>query len=163
MPALIICSIPTRPSASYSRPDRSKSDYAEFGKRYAEELRSYGIEVVLKQTQGSSENRRLLRDAKQTADLGFVRGGSSQATRAADEENSGVPLVSLGSLYLEPVWLFYRSDAAGRLNREATLKQLSELRGWRGNVGARGSGVTGLFGKLLQANGIERDTLRPAA
>ncbi len=137
-----------------------QSDYAEFGKRYAAELRPYGIEVVLKQTQGSSENRRLLRDAKQTADLGFVRGGSSQATRAADEENSGVPLVSLGSLYLEPVWLFYRSDAAGRLNREASLKQLSELRGWRVNVGARGSGVTGLFGKLLQANGIERDTLQ---
>ena len=137
-----------------------QSDYAEFGKRYAAELRRYGIEVVQKPTQGSSENRRLLRDAAQTLDLGFVRGGSSDAARAADEEKNGVPLVSLGSLYLEPVWLFYRSEAAKRLNREATLTQLTDLRGWRVNLGARGSGVTGLIGKLLHANGIERDSLQ---
>ena len=137
-----------------------QSDYAEFGKRYAAELRRYGIEVVQKPTQGSSENRRLLRDSAQDVDLGFVRGGSSDATRAADEENSGVPLASLGSLYLEPVWLFYRGEAAKRLNREATLTRLTELRGWRVNVGARGSGVTGLMGKLLHANGVERDSLQ---
>ncbi len=137
-----------------------QSDYAEFGKRYAAELKRYGIEVVLRPTEGSSENRRLLHDSAQGVDLGFVRGGSSDATRAADEEKSGVPLVSLGSLYLEPVWLFYRGEAAKRLNREATLTQLAELRGWRVNVGARGSGVTGLMGKLLHANGVERDSLQ---
>lgn len=133
-----------------------QSDYALLGKRYADELRRYGIEVVLRPTQGSSENRRLLRDPAQNVNLGFVRGGSSDATRAADEDQRGVPLVSLGSLYLEPVWLFYRADAARKLNREATLTQLAQLRGWRVNLGARGSGVTGLFSKLLQANGIER-------
>jgi TRAP-type uncharacterized transport system substrate-binding protein len=137
-----------------------QSDYAEFGKRYAAELKRYGIEVVLKSTEGSSENRRLLRDAAQGVDLGFVRGGSSDAERAVDEEKGGVPLVSLGSLYLEPVWLFYRSDAAKRLNREATLTQLAELRGWRVNLGARGSGVIGLMGKLLHANGVERESLQ---
>ena len=137
-----------------------QSDYAEFGKRYAAELKRYGIEVVLRPTEGSSENRRLLHDSAQGVDLGFVRGGSSDATRAADEEKSGVPLVSLGSLYLEPVWLFYRGEAAKRLNREATLTRLTELRSWRVNVGARGSGVTGLMGKLLHANGVERDSLQ---
>jgi len=136
-----------------------QSDYAEFGKRYAAELKRYGIDVVLRPTLGSSENRRLLRDPAQRVDLGFVRGGSSDAARAADEKKGGVPLVSLGSLYLEPVWLFYRSDAAKRLNREATLTQLTQLRGWRVNVGARGSGVTGLVAKLLQANGIARDSI----
>ena len=137
-----------------------QSDYAEFGKRYAAELKRYGIEVVQKTTQGSSENRRLLRDPAQAVDLGFVRGGSSDAARAADEERGGAPLVSLGSLYLEPVWLFYREDAAKRLNREANLTQLAGLRGWRVNVGARGSGVTGLVSKLLNANGIERESLK---
>ena len=137
-----------------------QSDYAEFGRRYAAELKRYGIEVVLRPTQGSSENRRLLRDAAQAVGLGFVRGGSSDATRAADEDKSGVPLVSLGSLYLEPLWLFYRSDAANRLNREAVLTRLADLDGWRVNVGSRGSGVSGLLGKLLQANGIERDSLK---
>src|SRR5512140_222250 len=137
-----------------------QSDYAEFGQRYAAELKRYGIEVVLRPTQGSSENRRLLRDPAQAVDLGFVRGGSSEATRTADEDKSGVPLVSLGSLYLEPLWLFYRSDAAKGLNREAVLTRLADLDGWRVNVGARGSGVSGLLGKLLQANGIERDRLK---
>jgi TRAP-type uncharacterized transport system substrate-binding protein len=136
------------------------SDYAAFGKRYAAELKRYGIEVVQKPTPGSSENRRLLRDPAQKVDLAFVRGGSSDAVRAVDEEQSGVPLVSLGSLYLEPVWMFYRGDAAKRLNRAATLTRLAELRGWRVNLGARGSGTTGLMGKLLQANGIERDSLQ---
>lgn len=136
-----------------------QSDYAEFGKRYAAELRRYGIDVVLKPTQGSSENRRALRDTARTVDLGFVRGGSSDAERVADEETSAVPLVSLGSLYLEPVWLFYRADAARKLNRAAQLTRLAQLRGWRVNLGARGSGVIGLFGKLLHANGVERDQL----
>src|SRR5487761_2158973 len=151
---------PTPPKRVVLATGPEQSDYAEFGKRYATELKRYGIEVVLRPTLGSSENRRLLRDAAQTVDLGFVRGGSSDAARAADEDKSGVPLVSLGSLYLEPIWLFYRSDAAKRLNREATLTQLTELRGWRVNVGARGSGVTGLVAKLLQVNGIARDSLK---
>jgi TRAP-type uncharacterized transport system substrate-binding protein len=137
-----------------------QSDYAEFGQRYAAELKRYGIDVVQKPTQGSSENRRLLRDDTQEVDLGFVRGGSSDATRAADEEKGGVPLVSLGSLFLEPVWLFYREEAALRLDRQAALTQLAQVRGWRVNVGARGSGVTGLVGKLLHVNGIERDGLQ---
>ena len=89
-----------------------------------------------------------------------MRGGSSDAVRAADEEKSLVPLASLGSLYLEPVWLFYRGEAAKRLNRETTLTQLAGLRGWRVNLGARGSGVTGLMAKLLHANGIERKSLK---
>jgi TRAP-type uncharacterized transport system substrate-binding protein len=131
------------------------SDYAEFGRVALAELRRYGIQVVQRTTQGSSENRRLLRDPAQKVDLAFVRGGSSDAARAADEEKSGVPLVSLGSLYLEPVWLFYRSDAAKRLNRGATLTRLAELRGWRVNLGARGSGVNGLM-----ANGVERESLQ---
>ena len=137
-----------------------QSDYAELGKRYAAELKRYGIEVVQKPTQGSSENRRLLHDSAQNVDLAFVRGGSSDAARAADEEKSGLPLVSLGSLYLEPVWLFYRSEAAKRLNRESMLTQLADLRGWQVNLGARGSGVIGLMAKLLHANGVEREALK---
>ncbi len=150
---------PTPPKRVVLATGPEQSDYAEFGKLYAAELKRYGIDVVLKPTRGSSENRRLLRDPAQKVDLAFVRGGSSDAVRVADEEKNGVPLASLGSLYLEPVWLFYRKQAALRLNREATLTQLTQLRGWRVNLGARGSGVIGLMGKLLHANGMERDGL----
>jgi TRAP-type uncharacterized transport system substrate-binding protein len=138
-----------------------QSAYAEFGKRYAEELKRYGIDVVLKPTRGAAENRRLLRDPKQQVDLGFVQGGSSDAVVAADEEQSRVELVSLGSLFFEPVWLFYRTDAARRLGRDARLTHLKQLAGWRVNIGARGSGAPNLMNKLLYANRIERDSLKP--
>jgi len=128
------------------------SPYAEFGKRYKAELARYGIEVVLKTTHGSFENRRLLRDAKREVDLAFVQGGSSDADRPADEEQDGPQLVSLGSLFYEPVWVFYRS--------KAPLDQISDLKGKRINVGARGSGTPGLVAKLLAANHLERDDIK---
>jgi TRAP transporter TAXI family solute receptor len=130
-----------------------RSPYDEFGKRYKAELARYGIEVVLKPTRGSYENRRLLRDAKHEADLAFVQGGSSDADRTVDEdEREGPHLVSLGSLFYEPVWVFYRSKTA--------LDQISDLKGRRINVGARGSGTPGLVAKLLAANHLERDDIK---
>ena len=130
-----------------------RSPYDEFGKRYKAELARYGIEVVLRPTRGSFENRRLLRDAKREADLAFVQGGSSDAERTADEdEREGPHLVSLGSLFYEPVWVFYRSKSA--------LDQISDLKGRRINVGARGSGTPGLMAKLLAANHLERDDFK---
>ncbi len=138
-----------------------QSAYAEFGKRYVQELKRYGIEVVLEPTRGSLENLHALRDPKRNVDLGFVQGGSSDAARAVDEDRSGVPLASLGSLFFEPVWLFYREEAARGLPH-ATLAELTQLHGWRVNFGARGSGTPGLMKKLLEANGIERDSLKPA-
>ena len=136
------------------------SAYAAFGKRYAAELKRYGIEVVMKQTEGSAQNLHLLRESKDQVDLGFVRGGSSEALRAVDEETSGVPLVSLGSLFFEPVWVFYRAESAKRFNPEANLTQLSELRGWRVDIGTRGSGVPNVMAKLLNASGVEADSLQ---
>ena len=129
-----------------------RSPYDEFGKRYKAELARYGIEVVLKPTHGSFENRRLLRDAKHEVDLAFVQGGSSDADRVADESQEGPQLVSLGSLFYEPVWVFYRSKTA--------LDQISDLKGRRINVGARGSGTPGLVAKLLAANHFERDDIK---
>jgi hypothetical protein len=135
-----------------------QSAYAEFGKRYAAELKRQGIEVVLMPTRGSLDNLRALRNAKVEVDLGFVQGGSSEAVRAIDEDKGDLALASLGSLFFEPVWLFYREETARRLPRR-TLEQLPQLQGWRVNVGARGSGTPGLMGKLLDANGVEREKL----
>jgi len=134
------------------------SDYAQFGKRYQEELKRFGIEVVLRPTEGSSINRRLLSDEKEQVDLAFVRGGSSEALRK-DEEKGGLPLVALGSLFLEPVWIFYRSDAAAKLP-DARLAQLPQLQQLRTNTGGRGSGATNLLAKLLNANNVPREALK---
>jgi TRAP-type uncharacterized transport system substrate-binding protein len=113
----------------------AQSAYDEFGRRYQKALKRYGIEVVLVPSEGSPANLRLLRAGK--ADLGFVQGGSGDI---AANEDSGI--VSLGSLFVEPVWLFYRQDAAKQIPGGA-LASLAQLQGLRVNIGARGSGAPG--------------------
>ncbi len=165
----------------------AQSAYEEFGRRYAKILAEDGIEVVLLPSQGSAHNLQLLREGK--ADLGFVQGGTSEQ-KPEDEEN----LESLGSLFVEPVWLFYREEAARKaaagsdgvrragppqastaplpnekgsvtpLAREATsvgaLNSLTQLQGWRINVGTPGSGIPSLMNKLLESNKVDITTLK---
>ncbi len=130
------------------------SAYSEFGKRYATALKANGITVDLKVTNGAADNLQLLRSGE--ADVGFVRGGSADA--AADEDAG---LTSLGSLFYEPLWLFYRTDAAQKIDRKtSTLTSLAQLRGLRVNVDKAGSGVPDIMDKLLKANHIDETTMQ---
>lgn len=122
----------------------AQSAYEQFGKRYRKALAANGIDVVLLSSQGSSDNLQLLRDGK--ADLGFVQGGSNE--RSTKEENG---IVSLGSLFVEPIWLFYRERAAPK----GGLTSLTQLKGLRLNVGTPGSGEPALMRKLFDANRID--------
>jgi TRAP transporter TAXI family solute receptor len=131
----------------------AQSAYAEFGKRYAKALSANGIEVVLLESEGSSANLQLLQSGK--ADLGFVQGGSGDS---ADNEDSGI--VSLGSLFVEPVWLFYRESVARKITSTAVLSSMTQLQGLRLNVGTAGSGVPNLIDKLLEINRIEKKNMR---
>ena len=151
---------PTPPGRVVLLTGAEQGAYAEFGRRYAEELRRYGIQVELHETRGAADNLRMLRDPKQPGDLGFVQGGSGEAVRAVDEDTSGHALESLGGLFYEPVWLFYRETAIRKAGRIVPLAELTQLQGLRVNTGSRGSGAVNLFHKLLFANRIEADTLR---
>lgn len=130
----------------------TQSAYHEFGKRYQQALKRYGIEVVLVPSEGSPANLRLLREGK--ADLAFVQGGAGD--RNANEDSG---IVSLGSLFVEPVWLFYRADSAKKLPG-GTLSSLTQLGTLRVNVGARGSGSPGLMRRLLEANKLDPAQLK---
>ncbi len=154
---LVLDPAPPKRAVLATGPEQSAA--AEFGKRYAAELKRYGVEVVLRTTRGSLDNLQVLRDEAQDVDFAFVQGGASEASRAVDEDHAGARLVSLGSVFFEPVWLFYREAAAKKLPR-STLGELPQLRGWRVNVGADGSGMPGLMGKLLAANGIGPEKLK---
>ncbi len=61
-------------------------------------------------------------------------------------------LVSLGSLFVEPLWLFYRSPAP--------LSALSDFKNLRMNVGTTGSGVPRLMSQLFELNRMEESTLK---
>jgi TRAP transporter TAXI family solute receptor len=124
---------------------QEQSAQEQFGRRYAQVLARDGITVVLQPSLGSQDNLRRLVDGK--ADIAFVQSGS-----AASAQGKELGLVSLGSLYTEPVWLFLR-DAT-----KAT--SLTQLKGKRINLGPEGSGVPNLFRQVLAVNGMEPGDLK---
>ena len=63
--------------------------------------------------------------------------------------------LSLGELFREPVWLFYREDTAQRRTGKPVLERMAQLEGWRINVGNEGSGATNLTLRLLESNALD--------
>jgi TRAP-type uncharacterized transport system substrate-binding protein len=138
-----------------------QSAYAKWGELYAAELRRYGITVELRPTMGSLQNRRLLRNPKENVDVAFVQGGSSDGAQGSNDKEAleMEELVSLGQLAYDPVWIFYRAEAAKKANKDGVLTGISQMRGWRVNVGVRGSGTPGIVNRILAANLMERDEI----
>src|SRR3989442_2952632 len=135
--------------------------YAQFGKRYADLLKGYGIKVELRATDGAAENLKLLRDPNSGVDIAFVQGGADERedARRDDEEDDG--LRSLGSMFFEPVWLFYREDAAQKLTGQPTLNALSQLPGWRLNIEQPGSGLPNHMTRIPQAHRLAPGHQKP--
>jgi hypothetical protein len=127
----------------------AQSAYAEIGARYQKALARNGIEVVLLPTAGSSDNLALVRQGR--ADIGFVQGGSRAA---AEPDDTAAPL-SLGDLFLEPIWLFYWEESARRATGQPDLDTLRGLQGLRVNVGTPGSGVPQLMHSLFALNRLD--------
>lgn len=127
------------------------SAYADFGQRYAQALARDGIRVQLLATDGPVANLQALREGR--ADVAFVRGGSDDMSRDA---SAGI--MSLGALFYEPLWLFYRPDVFQTPTKGATpdtrLTSLTQLRGLRVNIDQAGSGAPVLIQRLLEANDL---------
>src|SRR4051812_34948384 len=116
------------------------SSFQVSAERYRAILARQGVTLKILPSQGSLENLKRLSDPKVKVDIGFVQGGLS---------TFGDPgkLVSLGSVFYVPVFVFYSSPQRMRL--------LSELEGKRIAIGREGSGARVLAETLLKANGIE--------
>jgi len=114
------------------------ADY-EFGVRYREILAQSGVELQLLTTAGSLENLAQLRDSKSAVSVGFIQGGST--TRKESPE-----LASLGTVFYEPLWLFYRSGIGDGMQG---------LRGRRVSIGPEGSGSRTLALKLIRTTKID--------
>jgi TRAP-type uncharacterized transport system substrate-binding protein len=128
--------------------------YIEFAKRYQPLLRSHGLTVELRTTQGSAENLALLRDPQSGVDAAFVQGGVDTVDTGEHQK-----VASLGSVAYEPVWLFCR-EADARDRDKSRLDNLSQLAGWRINTGPSGGGAGPLFQQLAQANQLEATQLQ---
>ncbi|MES2934418.1 MAG: TAXI family TRAP transporter solute-binding subunit [Pseudomonadota bacterium] len=154
--ATLICAVaywlvdPSPPSQITISTGQENSAYEEFAKKYAGVLAKRNINATLKPSLGSQENLQRLNNPVAGIDIAFVQSGS---TEQAEAERKG--LISLGSLFTEPVWLFFRDTH--------DITQLTQLKGLAVNVGPEGTGVPRLFKQLLSVNGVEPADLRLGA
>jgi hypothetical protein len=125
---------------------QENSAYERFAKQYAEELAQNQITLRIHKSQGSEENLQHIADLDSKIDIGFVQSGS---TTEKDAQEKG--LISLGSLFYEPIWIFYRGK------KEVT--SLTEFKAKRVNVGPDGFGVRRLFQQLLSVNNLDENQL----
>jgi len=110
--------------------------YYRYAGLYRDYLEKRGITVNILESAGSQENVERLTAGE--ADVAFVQGG------IAKPENN--QLISLGSLYYEPLWVFMRKDVS--------IRSLLELKDKSIAVGFKGSGTRVLTLQLLKENGV---------
>jgi len=107
--------------------------------RYRAILARDGVTLELRPSSGAVENVARLRDPESDVSVAFVQGGIASA---ADPP----VLETLGRMYYEPLWVFYR----GR----ADLDRINDLEGKRIAVGPEGSGTRKLALAILDASGL---------
>ena len=117
-----------------------EGDYETFAKQYQQILKQEGIDIELRSSAGAVENLQRLQDERSGVDVAFGQDGLA----AADEESD---VVSLGSLYYEPIWFFYRGSV--NLTRFSDVTQLQRK---RIAIGERGGGTHLMALQLLRAS-----------
>ena len=116
------------------------SVFQRTAEKYRKILARSDVKLQILPSEGSLENLKKLNDPTFRVDLGFVQGGVSAGM-------SVEKLVSLGSVFHEPLAVFYRSAVP--------MDRISELTGKRLAIGREGSGTHVLAMILLKANSIE--------
>lgn len=107
--------------------------------RLRDVLERNGVELDLWASGGSAENLRRLSDPSGGVDVAYLQGGIAGRGNANG-------LQSLGAMYLEPLWIFYRAPK--------DLGALQPLRGGRLAIGEAGSGTGVLVQTMLHDNGL---------
>jgi len=111
----------------------------KFAQDYREILAREGITLNLRTTAGSAENLKLLSAESDGVEVAFVQGSIRSIAQDAD-------LVSLGSLFFQPLWIFHGHGLA--------LRRISDMKGLRLAIGEEGGGTKILTMQLLKQNGL---------
>ncbi len=139
---------PAAPSQVVMSTGSAGGAYENFAQRYAKALAEEGITLKLQPSNGAVENLARLLDPKSDVDIAFIQGGIADREKMQDGT-----LMSLGSLFYEPLWLFYRPQSFPK-----PLNSLAQLTGKRVAVGATGSGTRTLVSDLLAVHGLNAKT-----
>jgi len=113
--------------------------YYAYALQYREFLERHGVVLRIVPSAGAVENFRRLIDAESDVDVAFVQGGIAAMQNVDD-------IVSLGSLYIEPLWVFHRGNVR--------FTHMQSLRGKTIAVGPHSSGTAALAHTLLRSHGI---------
>ena len=116
------------------------SGYRVSADKYKKIIERYGVKVEVLPSRGALDNLEKLATPSFKVDVGFVQGG---LTDGADVSH----LMSLGSLFAQPLMIYCRSDKP--------IDLLSELKGKRLAIGPEGSGARALALKILKANEMD--------
>jgi len=116
------------------------SVYAQSAERYRKILARDGVRLRLVPTNGAVENLERLRDPRSGVDVGFLQAGITSEQESPD-------LVSLGTMFYEPLWVFCRGSSL--------VEMLRDLSNVRISVGQQGSGTRPLALQLLALNNVD--------
>jgi TRAP-type uncharacterized transport system substrate-binding protein len=149
-PILILCALgvwlalhfggPAPPHSITIAAGEQGTNLGNAAKRYQTFLKRNGIDLKILETEGSLDNLNRLTAPRSHADIALVQAGLTERNDTSDIE-------SLGSMFFQPLLIFYRSAKP--------LVRLSELQGGRIAIGPEGSGGRALALALLMANEIE--------
>jgi uncharacterized protein len=115
-------------------------NYFAAAKEYQELIKKDGIDLEILPSNGAWDNLRRLEDERSGVEIGFVQDGLGDRKKLPD-------VSSLGSIFYEPIWIFYRGKTA--------YTRLSQLNDKRIAVGEKGGETHTMAKKLLAASGVD--------
>jgi len=131
---------PAPPSSIVIASGNHSGAYHAFATRYAATFAEAGIDLVVKETEGTIENYGLIADPLSHVSAAIVQGGVAGSLPPIRG------LESVASLYFEPIWIFHRG--------EKPFTRIDELRGLSVAIGPPGSGTRPVAEALLQESGM---------
>jgi uncharacterized protein len=130
--------------------------YHEFAENLVADLARNGIKAELRpQVEGTGTLKALLAATDSDAHAGIIKGGMLSSLQGryasledrAEHAREANALRSVGRLFHEPIWVFYKGPGQ--------VRNLNEFKGRRIVVGSAMSGARLIVVKLLKANGID--------
>lgn len=135
--------LPARTLTMAAGPDGSA--YRTYAEHYRDLLAKQGVTLRLVPTTGTLDDLAKLRDPTSGVSAAFVQAGVTTQQQSPE-------LVSLGTMFYEPLWIFCRCDAQGLA--------LQDLAGRHVSIGPVGSATRELALRLMRLNGVDRSKVR---
>ena len=140
---ILIYFFPAPPSKVIMATAFKGSSFEYYANQYREIFARSNVDLELRPTNGATENMKLLQDSRSDVQISFMLSGISDGKHAPG-------LLSLGTVYNNPYWIFYSSNEP--------LNRLSQLIGKRIAVGPEGSGTRASAEQILGKGGVNSET-----